>query len=62
MSYIFVYCIDEKMKDELLAQGYQLVKTEVINSQTTWIFKNKNDGLFDVVDKAKVFTSNAMRF
>lgn len=58
----FIYCIDEKTKDKLISKGYKFLKQESMQNQIVWVFEFKPEIQFDLNDKTKYFTSNAMRF
>lgn len=58
----FIYCTDEKTKNKLIKKGYKLIKEESMQNQIVWIFEYKPEIQFDISDKTKYFTSNAMRF
>lgn len=58
----FIYCIDEQIKNKLIAKGYKLIKQESMQNQVAWIFEYKSEIQFDISDNTKYFVSNTMRF
>lgn len=59
---MFIYCVDEKYKNELIKKGLSFIKEEVIDGKTVYLFAINNKINFDELDKNKVFMSNMMRF
>jgi hypothetical protein len=59
---MFIYCIDEQIKNQLISKGYKLLKQEFMNNQNLWIFVYKPEIQFDLIDNKKYFISNSMRF
>ena len=60
---MFIYCLDEKLKQELELKGYKLMKETNMNGQPCWIFANKG-GKFDftTVESKKYLFSNKLNF
>jgi hypothetical protein len=56
----FIYCFDEKLKDELLSKGYQLVSSN--NNQYIFINDTKLKFEFADIDKTKYHFNNKMLF
>lgn len=58
----FIYCLDKTLKNELITKGYKLLKQELMQNQTAWVFEFKPEITFDANNKDKYFISKTMRF
>lgn len=59
---VFIYCIDEKTKDNLILDGFKFIQEEQTNGQTVWIFENRNNFNYSAYDKTKLLFSNRLNF
>jgi len=57
-----IYVIDEKYKDELLSQGFQLIQKTEIDKKTCWVLKSKSQFDFSTLDKSKSFCNSKLSF
>lgn len=58
----FIYCLDEQTATKLISKNYKLLKQELMQSKTAWVFEYKPEIQFDINDTKKYFISNTMRF
>lgn len=59
---MFIYCLDENYKNELISKGLQFLKQEIVDGKVVYLFAQNSKLNFDELDKSKVFKSNVMRF
>jgi len=58
---MFIYCLDDKLKQDLLKQGFKLLNE--YDGKAVFIFDNSSAKFnFDKVDKSKYILSNKLNF
>lgn len=50
----FIYCSDEKLKDDLLSKNFKIIQTFDSNNAKVWVFENSQD-----INKYILFNKNA---
>ena len=58
---MFIYVMDTESKDVLISRGYKLLKYNKNENRPVWIFENKADMAFEILDVPHV-ASNVMTF
>lgn len=57
---MFIYCFDEKLKDELVKKGYKLLNQ--YDDKAVFLFDNKLSYNFNKADKTKFLFTNKLNF
>lgn len=57
---MFIYCMDDKLKSELIKQGYKLLNQD--KDKAVFILDKKLKFNFDKVDKSKFLITNKLIF
>jgi hypothetical protein len=57
-----VCCIDENYTATLLNLGFKLLNKSFIDKKACWIFQNKPNFDFSILDKSKFFITNKLFF
>ena len=63
----FIYVFNKEAKETLAKSGYRLLQ-EIENNnssctaETTYVFENKSDCIFDLLDKSKYMATNTLMF
>lgn len=59
---MFIYCLDEDYKDELVNKGLHFLRQEIVDGNVVYLFAQNDRFNFEGLDNSKVFQSNTMRF
>lgn len=57
---MFIYCLDENLKNKLINKGFKLLKED--DERAVFIFSNKVNFDFNNVDKTKFLFTNKLTF
>ena len=57
---MFIYCFDKELKQELIKQGFKLLKED--DKGATFVFSDKEKFDFTKVDKTKYLFTNRLTF
>jgi len=57
---MFIYCLDDKLKQDLLKQGFKLLNE--YDGKAVFIFDNKIKFDFSTIDNSKFLLSNKLNF